>query len=316
MSDNFVVGGGVAGLIFCYLNKNFLLIDSKPLGQLNSGYILGPRYLQKDGEKKVEHFIINNKKELDLRSIKVAIDNIGFESNGEVNSNLDNEFISKYNNLSRSSNVDESSFMSGHKTCIDYFTFGLCNAGESYLRLFRSIYRKLVKEDRIIFGEVEKIDLEKKMLYCSSQDKYSSSYDKLILTIHPKIMKKIVENSILDNFDFKVEEKNFYITKYDNCNLELSKNYGYIYSIEDEYTRKTFQDSYIVYETKDSIDSDFIDNNKIFKRFENLPIQISQSLNLNNLNENVFLLGRYAQWKHSIRFDTLFEEIDRIQKEI
>ena len=314
MSDNFVVGGGVAGLVFCYLNKDFLLIDSRPLGQLNSTYILGPRYLQKNDE--VEKFILNNEKDLDLRNAEVVTSNIGFKSNEKVNSNFNQEFIDKYNKTSRSTNKDEGSFMSGHKTSIDYFTFSPYNAGESYLKLFRSIYRKLVNEERVIFGEVEKIDLEKKMLYCNSQNNYSSSYDKLILTIHLKIMKKVIKNSILDDFDFKLEEKNFYVTSYDSCNLKLSKKYCYIYSVEDEYTRKTFQGAYIVYEAKSSIESDFIDNNKIFKRFENLPIQISQSLDLNNLNNDVFLLGRYAQWKHSIRFDTLFKEIDRIQKEI
>ncbi|MEK6881099.1 MAG: FAD/NAD(P)-binding protein, partial [Nanoarchaeota archaeon] len=40
-----VLGGGIAGLIFAFYNKNFTVISPDVGGQMGNGFSLGPRYL-------------------------------------------------------------------------------------------------------------------------------------------------------------------------------------------------------------------------------------------------------------------------------
>jgi len=44
VKNNYVLGGGIAGLIFTYFNKNLILISKDIGGQFNNNFDLGPRF--------------------------------------------------------------------------------------------------------------------------------------------------------------------------------------------------------------------------------------------------------------------------------
>ena len=46
MENNYILGGGPAGLIAAYYLKDHWVVDKKPLGQLTIPFIPGPRLLQ------------------------------------------------------------------------------------------------------------------------------------------------------------------------------------------------------------------------------------------------------------------------------
>ena len=71
MKQKYILGAGPAGLIAAYYNEDYKIVDEKPLGQLNTQFIPGPRLLQSnsrmkwfakevmnDLELKIEHCII------------------------------------------------------------------------------------------------------------------------------------------------------------------------------------------------------------------------------------------------------------------
>ena len=67
---------------------------------------------------------------------------------------------------------------------------------------------------------------------------------------------------------------------------------------------------YIVYETVEPVKGDTIQGNKILMKFENLPIQLKESHNLETM-DNVSLLGRFAQWSHKMKAN---EVLDRVKE--
>ena len=84
--------------------------------------------------------------------------------------------------------------------------------------------------------------------------------------------------------------------------------YDYVYSVDTKWTRQTFFRDYIVYESVEPITEDYIEGNKVLMKFENLPIQIKESHNIERM-DNIDLLGRFAQWSHQMKAN---EVLDRV----
>ncbi len=83
--------------------------------------------------------------------------------------------------------------------------------------------------------------------------------------------------------------------------------FDYVYGYEDGWTRKTYFDEYMVYESVEPLkDIPY----PVINQFENLPIQIKNSLDLDKF-ENTYMLGRFAQWNHKVKAN---EVIDRVLK--
>ena len=94
MENNYILGGGPAGLIAAYYLKDHWVVDKKPLGQLNIPFIPGPRLLQytPNMQKLIEEVLPNN-------DIHTAVAVIGYNEDGVVMEKPTNSFKKKYANF-------------------------------------------------------------------------------------------------------------------------------------------------------------------------------------------------------------------------
>lgn len=330
MSRNLVIGGGPAGLTFAFLNPEFVVLDANPMTQIKTKHKLGPRFIQVNDD--TVEFFKNYTDELMLTdTVQVGVKKIGYIRKGELLEEADDDFKKRYSQLTRGREDYEDSFLSAGKNKIEFFHFSsdnsMINVHLACDQLFDRMMSVLNRRLQIVkvnvaavspFNSFVKLDLAREDLNIPHQ------YDKLVSTIDLRKFMKIVEREawkryMVHNIGFlpalKVRQKHFYVT---NCSVEdqmlHKENYAYVYSVDGVYTRKTiYYPFYTVYESNHAHPDTvyMIDNNYIKQKYENLPIQIENSINITKLG-NVQMLGRYAQWNHSIRFDTLFREFNRI----
>ena len=90
--------------------------------------------------------------------------------------------------------------------------------------------------------------------------------------------------------------------------------YDYVYSVGTDWTRQTFFRDYIVYESAEPIKGESIQGNKILMKFENLPIQIKNSIDIRRV-DGVDMLGRFAQWSHQVKANEVLDRVLELKKE-
>lgn len=284
---NYILGGGVAGLISAFYLNDYVIIDQNPLGQLNLPFIPGPRII-KSNENSIS-FI--KKLGIEFQEKKVLV---GYTENGhKLLDDLTDQFKKDYSLITRNTDKVESSFLSSSEKEITILTDG---TDLFYNKVFEKCYELVA--DRIIKSKVISINTKSKTI---QTDNELMDYEHVISTLNLKILTKIlnIDNEVIN---LNCLKKHFVQCSYDNdydINI-ASKNYHYIYSTNKQYTRKTYFKDYIVYEMCEENDSSHIESNKVINRICNVPIQIQNSLDIRNLH-GIDLIGRYAQWNHSIK---------------
>jgi len=307
--NNYVIGAGVAGLTLAMYDTNFKIFDDNPLGLLKNKYTLGPRLLQYNKWTR-EFFFMYEELLGFLGKVRINTAQIGFSENHFIADDASEGFKKKYSKITRNREDYEHSFLSAGKNSIDHFIFDGCE--DNYIELFKRMERLIRSRGQIIDAKVQNINLNKKTIVDSNNVKYD--YDNLVSTIPVTILFSILGKEI-PHLDFSTNKKHFYIAEYNSINEQTSKKYAYVYSVDGKYTRKTFFKDYITFETVEHHDAAIIDGCKIIDAKENFPIQITKSHNIQDVNE-IYMLGRLAQWRHDIRFDTLPEIITKIREHI
>lgn len=326
MKNNYILGAGPAGLIAAYYLKDYQIIDKNPLGQLNLPFIPGPRLLQASNN------MIHLAKELfPEEEIKIEIASIGYHIKNEIGDSemLDTpteEFKQKYIETTRGLGVKEDSHLSGGMTEIKHVEIG-DNGEDSYKIFFIKILKIIKSRKQIIDLKVHKIYTDKKIIVfdkggcnCKGNIKYiESKYENLISTLNLNILSKLCPNVEMyihkAHLDLSTTNKCFYQIKYGfNVKEALLKNhpsimYDYVYSINTEWTRQTFFRDYIVYESVKPIQN-CLKNKKVINKFENMPIQIKKSLDIDSIKD-IKMLGRFAQWSHKMKAN---EVLDKVKK--
>ena len=162
----YILGGGIAGLIFAYYNKDYRIISPDIGGQFKNHFPLGPRYLHQTKEAK--EFL----KELGM-PIKPMLIRIGYWHKGKF-IKPDQEFRQQYFMKSRGKdNLDgfDETVMTGDKR---EFT-----AIQVDFEVLIAKLRELLK-DRIIIDKIQKINLTQRKLL---GEKEEYQYEKLISSI-------------------------------------------------------------------------------------------------------------------------------------
>ena len=110
--------------------------------------------------------------------------------------------------------------------------------------------------------------------------------------------------------DLTTLPKCFYQTEYqkDSWENHPSLFFDYVYSADTDWTRQTFFRDYIVYESVEPIKGDTIEGNKIINKFENLPIQIKESLRIGTI-DGIEMLGRFAEWDHQVKANEVLDKV-------
>jgi len=311
MKKDYVFGGGPAGIIFAYLS-GYDIIDANPMGQVkffDNNKILGPRLIEQNSGTM---FLLETLRKNKIISKYSSIESfIGYQRNGIIKNTFDDDFLKRYTEIARekdASNNIESSFLSGQKNSIRHLLVDDYRTGYSYVFLIETIYNILEKEGRVIKANVIDLDIDKKTISIAYVDKniqLELNFRNCVNTIRYDKFLELVnhQQQSIDKTQYQLKTKNFaFVENHDDSNDYGRILYHYIYSVDGEYTRKTFYNDYVCYETvepknkKDSIDI----NCEISCSLNNVPIQIKNSLNIESY-KGIQMLGRYAQWNHKIK---------------
>lgn len=284
----YILGGGLSGLILAYYNRDFTIVSENLGGQMLNDFPLGPRLMQKTDYTKI--FLKQLKIDAKIKTSKIGYsDGMIFYSFQPLN------FAEKYFIQSRKTSKHHftESVMSGSKSSIDFYDVK-----------FDTIINKLIESlgDRHIKSNVSKIDPANSVFYI---DEKKYEYDNLISTIPMPLFMKLSELNV-DKHYFSALDKSFVLTKKLNLN-DYHDDFDYIYYIDKPYNRiMKWDDRYIIEFTG-------YKENKIFDFCKKENLEIEKYLNLSNIQirksidkidldiKNVEFVGRYAQWKHSIK---------------
>lgn len=309
MENNYILGGGPAGIIAAYYLKDHWLVDEKPLGQLNIPFIPGPRLLQytPNMEELMNEVLPGH----DVHD-EVAV--IGYNEGGDVSDEPSSDFKIDYAKKTRGVDKSESSFLSEGMKEIRHLEID--DLGEdSYKFFFTKLLEIIEGREQLMKLSVKSIKPLDRMI--SFSDGTEGNYSNIISTLNINIFCKINESINDLPFDFSTSKKCFYKTEYPQSIDDMlvkkthpSLYYDYVYSADTEWTRQTFFRDYIVYESVDPIENTHIQGNEILMKFENLPIQIKESQNIERM-DNIELLGRFAQWSHQMKAN---EVLDRVKE--
>lgn len=308
-NNKFIIGGGPAGLIAAFYLKDFKVIDEKPLGQLNTPFIPGPRLLQ--FTPNMWSFVSEVMAEAGLNpEMVVEKAKIGYEEKNSYSPLPDINFKNKYTEITRGKTESEQSYLSEGKNEIEHII--IPEQGENtYKFVFETLLGIITQRGQLLRSKVSALDLGGNTIKLDSDE--SIKYDTIINTISLKIFQKITGEKIEG---LETLPKSFYQCEYNNLSDKMLKlRYDYIYSVSGEYTRKTYFKDYIVYETVGPISGETVNGNKIIRRAENLPIQIKNNKNITHIGDAI-MLGRFAEWNHKVKANEVVDTVTKITQEI
>lgn len=317
-NENYILGGGPAGLIAAFYNPDYKIIDKNPMGQLNLPFVPGPRILKVDEYSK--RFIERLHIPYFIKTIHVGYSHDGINVVDEA----DKTFKQNYSQITRGTTKIEDSFLSSGENQIEVFASD--NGDDLYYKVFAILTDQL--KDRIIAANVSDINTKERLI---GLDRTEFLYDNVISTLNINILTKLLG---LQDLGLVALKKHFVQCSYNNPHdIELAKKYHYVYSTDGQesttfkpYTRKTYFKDYIVYEMlkpfeqnapdpqhrfmPDYIDLSHIQGNKVLKVLNNIPIQINNSIDFRNI-QGIELVGRFAQWNHSIKANEIIARYER-----
>ena len=307
MNKGCIIGGGPAGLIAGYYFPEFPVLDIKPLGQLNLPFIPGPRLIQRtDNSERFVRSVLDDAGLFGYK-IKTVVAKVAYEEDGVWHTSPPKDFKRKYTKLTRGKEGIESSYLSEGKNEIEHLEIN--DMGEnSYKFLFKTLL-KIIDEERGQLKRQQVTQISPAGFIHAREGSGPSmcyQYETIINTLSLKLLAKdyygmqgIWRGDELKDLDLTTLPKCFYQTNKGERSI-----FDYIYGYQDGWTRKTYFKEYMVYESVEPTHPPY----PIINQFENLPIQIKNSLDIDRF-DRVYMLGRFAQWNHKIKAN---EVIDRV----
>jgi hypothetical protein len=296
--SKYIIGGGIAGLISAFYNKDYKIITDKIGGQMAMNNA-GPRILEVN---KYSDILL---KDLGLNDCDIKTATIGYRINNkfvnEINEDTRKQYYMKSRCLKDVSTVP-SSIMSDGKNTIKYYDIE-----------WDCILNKLTEAifDNIIIGKVNIIDTNNNILLVNTDLKNPDiayfEYDKIISTIPAPIFFRISNLNPL--MELKYAKKVFIILSNDYMNID---NYDYVYYPEDKYefhraTRLKNGRIALEYTTEHSYRSVLNKWNLFSNSYSHIPIGQIISGKVQTI-ENVEFIGRYACWNHDIKTDDIVKK--------
>lgn len=298
---NYILGGGIAGLIWEYYHQDYKIITQNIGGQMASKFSLGPRLLHiNSGTEKLL-------KELKLPTTKKQISvGYGFPVTTMFPmKGFRKQYYIKSRNI-KDTDADnlEESVMTENKNY--YSVYGI------EMDTLATALAKEVNENNILQEQITKIDIQQKVIYTKT-NKYK--YDKIISTIPKNIF---LELANISNDDLKSSNTTFVLTSYLKS-LYIGYNYIYASNSEVPFHRMTKLDKeQLVFELSEKYNIE--DLEKYFIR-EGLDIKIIDSVTIpnaqiitNNTISNIpdiTFSGRYGTWNHGIKVEDVIQEAAR-----
>lgn len=296
---NIVIGGGIAGLIYTYYNKDYFLLSDQIGGQMSSYFDLGPRYLHNKSEA-VRNFLKDFEIPIKLRTIKVGY----IDDNGWVKE-PDEEFRKKYFMKSR-----DSKSLSGFDSSVlnsNEREFEICEV--DFRQLVHKIYDRI--EKRVYLEPVTKIDLENDIIFTKTM---KFNYKNLVTTIPLKVFGRL---SGIDLEFLRSITMSYCLMKKDFFDLE---KFDYVYDIRENSIqhRMTKCDLGVTCDVISSKLEKFKEKNNVDDYFSTIEKSIV-TVNNNQIvsldkdfmlceKPNITFFGRYSSWNRKWKTETVIEK--------
>jgi len=277
----YILGGGLAGLIYAFYDKDYEIITPEIGGQISTSFNLGPRYLH---DTEYSRLFLHD---LGIQTKKSKI-KIGYMSD-EGWINPDENFRKLYYMKSRNiSNLDgfDSTVMNSNKSEIDILLVD-----------FKDIIKQLtlsVHSSRFIFDKVKKVDTINKII---ELEKRNIKYKHIISTMPIKYLNIVPAFDI----DFIGEDMNYILTD----QLEDLKDYNYVYDIRTTtpFHRITVEKDKFVLDINDiSKFNGYIIESRTLKN-----AQIISTDKVSNTHDIKFS-GRYGTWNRKWKTENIIED--------
>lgn len=293
MNDcKYIIGGGIAGLIFCYYNRSFNIITPEVGGQMNNNFQLGPRYLHDIPESRT---FLND---LNIKIEPITV-KVGYKYDDLIINKHDADFRKKYFMKSRMEKDDKN---------FDETTMN--NNSEEFPALkvdFKEIIKKLndALKDNIINEKVQDIDTHKKILYCENN---SFNYDLLISTMPLPVFLMLSGNK-----ESAAELKSIGVTyvqlKEDFISMD---DYDFVYCPGNEIYHRLSKDvsGYIIAEIAGEISKDTLLKSFNEDYINHIFIKNNQIVGgrLNKIINSIMFIGRYGAWDRSWKTEKVIKE--------
>lgn len=287
--EKIILGGGIAGLIKGYFNKEAVIITDQIGGQFSSKFQLGPKYLHVDEYSK--RFFDELGIQPPIKKIK-----IGFFYDDILHYENTDENRKRYFEKTRSGSGEPyKSVMSGNQIEFDSFNIDVNE-------IVDIIKEKIQNE--IILERVSKINMIHNRVLVGEKE---IEYDKLISTIplnifmflsgKPEIAKQYVSYPTTFVLNSSIE----------NCPFEDFEDIDYVYISESEYAFHRITNTSLgpVFEFRG-------DDIPIMKNeIDRVVMKVGQLVH-NDIKvslKDVEFFGRYASWDHSLLTNILLKKI-------
>lgn len=273
----YVIGGGLAGMIFAYYNPKYLIISPELGGQAAESFNLGPRLLEYD--KDTEELL----KELGLNS-ETEVIKVGFYNEGFTNPSL--SFKKFYLETSRGKTVKEVSGMNSMKHEMKVFK-------TSFKELSDALAKKLIS--RHIPNNILKIKESSQKIELSEKD---LPYHHLVVTLpystYANLSGRFCEKPTAEYVTFVKLKESFFDMK----------DYNFIYFLNKPFYRVSKHSDYLVAEFR-------VFNPEVFSKhileFKTIRTQVESTETL-SASKSVLLFGRFAEQDKSIKTEHLIKK--------
>ena len=297
MTD-YILGGGIAGLIYAFYNKSFIVVSPEFGGQMNNHFPCGPRFLH-DNEY--------SRKFMQDLNLTVKITNIktGYQLNRTevIDAPLSNSYIEKYYLKSRGLNSTagmDDTVMSEGKTNFDAIEVD-----------FNNVIALLTEtlKDRLKIGKVIDVNAHSKEILLETGELLS--YNKLVNAMPLSIFASVLKDEGI-NFPNPEEFKSSPVT-YIWLKPEEFKGFNYIYVPQPyfKHHRLTFDNKGLIAEwfgfhnkeeclkvyKEKFIDCHILWNAQIIPYKKKLPEL-----------QDIKLIGRYGTWDRKWKTEKVIEE--------
>lgn len=292
----YILGAGIAGLIYGFYNKEYYLISPEVGGQMKNNFNLGPRYLH---DNQISRKFLND---INYPIHKSTI-RVGYLDDNGCVKNPDLEFRQKYYMKSRNiSTLDgfDSSVMNGNKNEFDILLVNFDNLIE--------ILQEKIGIARFIYESVEFVNRNKKILSSSSDDNVSyRAYEHIVSTMPIKYLNDMISPKISES-SFDSYDMTYVFTD----EFEDLGEYDYVYDIRTStpWHRMTKEKNGIVLDyfgSRNLNDSIFSTIQKYIKDIKVLKnSQIISRDDIADFNDIKFI-GRYGTWNRKWKTESVIE---------
>lgn len=178
---SYILGGGIAGLVFAFYNDDYTIITDNVGGQFSAPFQLGPRYFHETENAK--RFL----RDLDFRNVTIKLVRVGYVDDSGFVDAPDAEFSKRYFMKSR-----------GEQNLANFERVVMNNGVKEFCALnadFAEIVSRLsaILKDRIMIAKVLRVDTLLRCITISDNGESAKciDYDSLISTIPLNVFCKL-----------------------------------------------------------------------------------------------------------------------------